>query len=533
MQWFKHLKIMHKLVISFTIVLLFFYILGFFALNRLAKVNDSTLITAEYVVPAIQDSLQLQLSTLNMNNLEQQAIQAENMEATSEVRKALVKEVAQIALHIQALQAKLQTADKLDLLKEINQQYRHITTRNNAALAMIDQNNVYDGIDIIRKELPEQFKQLVTQEKNLHQRITEDIALTNTQAQATYHFSRTLIITILIATLMISAFVILYLAMLISRPIKEASAVAERVANGDLSTDIAIHSRDEVGQLMLSMQRMNRNLRQIVQKIQQGAIALYQSSHDITEGNANLSLRANRQVESLVKTATQIQQLTMTVKQNAANAQQADQLATNATAIATQGGNIMKDVILTMDTISQSSKKIETIISVIDGIAFQTNILALNAAVEAARAGEQGRGFAVVAAEVRNLAQRSANAAKEIKDLIDSSVSNVSSGNALAEKAGQTMEQIVNSIRHVTTIVSEITAASHIQSEGIEQIQYAIHEMDEFTQQNTTIAQQATSSAQALQAQTQVLENTVNSFQLQQYDQNETDKPAYVSLSLQ
>lgn len=521
MQWFKHLKIMHKLVIAFTVVLLFFYVLGFFALNRLSKVNDSTLITTDYVVPSIQYSLQLQLSTLNINNLQQQAIQAQNMEPTSDVRKSLSQEIIHATQNIKALQDKLQTPEKLALLKQINEQFDAILKKNNQALSMIDGSNIYDGIDILRKELPDEITLLVATEKQLHQHITADIASTSEQAQTIYHFSRSLILSILIATFLISVFLIFYLAKMISRPIKEASLLAERIASGDLTTDITVNSRDEVGQLMISMQMMNRNLRQIVEKIKQGSISLYQSSYEITEGNSNLSARASKQVESLENTAEQIQQLTITVKQNAANAQQADTLATNATQVATQGGEIVKEVVQTMSTISHSSKQIETIISVIDDIAFQTNILALNAAVEAARAGEQGRGFAVVASEVRNLAQRSANAAKEIKDLIDSSVQNVALGNTLAEQAGKTMEDIVTSISRVTTIVSEITIASHTQSDGIEQIQHAIHEMDEFTLQNTAIAQQATQSAQSLQQQTMVLENTVNSFQLHQHETKE------------
>lgn len=532
MQWFKHLKIMHKLMIAFTIVLLFFYVLGFFALNRLSKVNDSTLVTTEYVVPSIQYSLQLQLSTLNISSLEQQAIQAQNMEPTSNVRKALSQEIIHANNDIQTLQNKLQTPEKLALLKKINDQFNAILKKNNQALAMMDGANMYDGIDIIKKELPNEFAGLVATEKELHQHITADIATKSEQAQIVYHFSRSLILTILVGTFLISVLLIFYLSRMISRPIKEASLLAERVASGDLTTDITISSRDEVGQLMISMQAMNRNLRQIVSKIKQGALSLYQSSHDITEGNANLSARARKQVESLEKTAEQIQQLTMTVKQNANNAQQADTLATNATQVATQGGEIMKEVVQTMNTISHSSKQIETIISVIDDIAFQTNILALNAAVEAARAGEQGRGFAVVASEVRNLAQRSANAAKEIKGLIDSSVTNVVQGNTLAERAGKTMEEIVTSIRRVTAIVSEITTASHAQSDGIEQIQYAIHEMDEFTQQNTTIAQQATQSAQSLQQQTMVLEDTVNSFQLHMNEDTTISlKPAQPAIS--
>jgi len=259
---------------------------------------------------------------------------------------------------------------------------------------------------------------------------------------------------------------------------------------------------------------MNGSLVAIVSDVRSSVNTITAASSGIASGNMNLSVRTEQQAGSLEETASAMEELTSTVKQNADNARQANQLAVSASQVATEGGNVVSQVITTMDTINTSSRKIVDIISVIDGIAFQTNILALNAAVEAARAGEQGRGFAVVASEVRNLAQRSATAAKEIKTLIDDSVSTVENGSNLVAQAGATMEQVVTSVRRVTDIVGEISSASAEQSSGIEQVNQAITSMDQATQQNGALVEQAAAAAQSLRDQAQHLEKTVSVFKL-------------------
>jgi methyl-accepting chemotaxis protein len=298
----------------------------------------------------------------------------------------------------------------------------------------------------------------------------------------------------------------------ITTPIREAMKVAGLVAAGDLTYNIQIHSTDEVATLLRALQTMTENLQEIVTQVRSGTDSIATASSQIASGNLDLSGRTEQQAGSLEETASSMEELTSTVKQNADNARQANQLAISASEIAIKGGSVVSEVVATMSSINASSKKIGDIISVIDGIAFQTNILALNAAVEAARAGEQGRGFAVVAGEVRDLAQRSAAAAKEIKALINTSVENVDVGTKLVDQAGSTMEAIVNSIQRVTDIMGEITAASQEQTAGIEQINQAIMQMDDITQQNAALVEQAAAAAAALEDQAVSLVNVVSVF---------------------
>jgi methyl-accepting chemotaxis protein len=297
-------------------------------------------------------------------------------------------------------------------------------------------------------------------------------------------------------------------------PITNAAAFADRIANSDLSTSIKAEGRDELSDLLRSLLQMQNNLLATVSQIKQGTETITVASQEIAHGNADLSSRTESQAGSLEETASSMEELTSTVRQNADNARQANQLVVSATQVAVKGGTVVQEVVATMGSIKDSSKKIVDIISVIDGIAFQTNILALNAAVEAARAGEQGRGFAVVASEVRNLAQRSATAAKEIKLLIDDSVSKVDQGGALVDNAGKTMDEIVKSVQHVADIMSEITAASMEQSSGIEQINLAITQMDEMTQQNAALVEQAAAAAESMEEQAMALTQAVSIFTL-------------------
>lgn len=300
----------------------------------------------------------------------------------------------------------------------------------------------------------------------------------------------------------------------IVRSLGEAVVFAERIAEGDLTQRIDSSGSDEVGQLMQAMAKMNRNLVTIVTAVRNGVSTVATASGQIASGNMDLSSRTEQQASSLEQTAAATEELTSTVKQNADNALQADQLARAASEVALQGGAVVEQVVSTMHEIKSSSLNIADIITVIDSIAFQTNILALNAAVEAARAGEQGRGFAVVATEVRSLAQRSASAAREIKQLIEDSVAKVESGSTLVVGAGETMQQVVESVRRVTEVVSEISTASREQKEGIEQVNQAISHMDRATQENAALVEEATAAAQSLQDQAQKLERAVAVFKL-------------------
>jgi methyl-accepting chemotaxis protein len=300
----------------------------------------------------------------------------------------------------------------------------------------------------------------------------------------------------------------------ISVPIDIAVAAAQRVADGDLTVTVQTAGNNETGLLLQALSRMTQNLRALVGEVAGGAHIVSDTSAQIAQGNVDLSQRTEEQASTLEETASSLEELTSTVTQNAHNARQASQLAAGASDVARKGGQVVGQVVSTMSDIAESSRKISDIISVIDGIAFQTNILALNAAVEAARAGEQGRGFAVVAAEVRNLAQRSASAAKEIKTLIGDSVDKVDAGTKLVDAAGKTMDEIVGSVKQVTDLISEIAAASQEQSAGIEQVNTAITQMDQVVQQNASLVEEATAATESMKEQAGSLLQRVSRFRL-------------------
>ncbi len=298
----------------------------------------------------------------------------------------------------------------------------------------------------------------------------------------------------------------------ITAPLRRAVEIARAVAGGDLRSRIDVTSLDETGQLLQALKDMNNSLNGIVQRVRKGSDSIATATHQIAAGNLDLSSRTEEQAAALQETTASMQDLSGTVKQNYDSGRHANQLAEQAAQVALRGGEVVSQVVQTMEDINTSSSKISDIIGVIDSIAFQTNILALNAAVEAARAGEQGRGFAVVASEVRSLASRSAQAAKEIKALIEASVTNVSAGSELVEKAGSTMDEIVVSVRRVADIMGEISAASEDQSHGIDQINQAMLQMDQVTQSNAALVEEAAAAAQSLEQQAQSLVEAVGVF---------------------
>jgi methyl-accepting chemotaxis protein len=327
--------------------------------------------------------------------------------------------------------------------------------------------------------------------------------------------SRNLVMLLAALSVVLSAICAWWLTLSIVRPVKDAVDVAQRVAAGDLSADPRVRSRDEIGQLQAALKHMNGQLLRIVRDIRGGSDAIATASSQIAAGNQDLSARTEQQAGSLEETASSMEELTSTVTQNADNARQATVLAQTASSVAGRGGEVVAEVVRTMVSIDASSKKIADIIGTIDGIAFQTNILALNAAVEAARAGEQGRGFAVVAGEVRNLAHRSAAAAKEVKDLIGDSVAKVESGTKLVNQAGVTMDEIVGSVQRVTDIIGEIASATDEQRAGIGQINQAIAQMDQVTQQNASLVEEAAAASEAMQQQAQELARVVGVFRIE------------------
>ncbi|ADP16081.1 methyl-accepting chemotaxis protein II 2 [Achromobacter xylosoxidans A8] len=334
------------------------------------------------------------------------------------------------------------------------------------------------------------------------------------QAETAHGVSRTVTIVMLAISLALALGCWLFISRTVLRPLREAGDHFEKISGGDFTGRIDVRSTNEIGQLFGAIKRMQESLTRTVALVRRGVDEINVGSREISAGNTDLSSRTEQQAASLEETAASMEQLASTVKQNADNARQANQLAASASDVAERGGSAVSEVVSTMQGISASSRKISEIVSVIDGIAFQTNILALNAAVEAARAGEQGKGFAVVAGEVRSLAQRSAQAAKEIKGLIEDSVTKVGAGSQQVERAGATMQEIVASVKRVTDIMGEISAASEEQSSGIDQVNRAVSQMDEVTQQNAALVEEAAAAAGSLQEQAQRLAEAVAVFKI-------------------
>ncbi|MEN5164745.1 methyl-accepting chemotaxis protein [Achromobacter kerstersii] len=354
------------------------------------------------------------------------------------------------------------------------------------------------------------FKQLSAFASNINAFSEERVQASRTQASTmTFVY---LALAALILAVSLGAF--LFMNRVVLRPLRSVSDSFDKIAGGDLTVRVEATSSNEIGQLMAAVKRMQESLTRTVAAVRRGVDEINVGAREISAGNTDLSSRTEQQAASLEETAASMEQLASTVKQNADNARQANQLAASASDVAERGGSAVSEVVSTMQGISASSRKISEIVSVIDGIAFQTNILALNAAVEAARAGEQGKGFAVVAGEVRSLAQRSAQAAKEIKGLIEDSVTKVGAGSQQVERAGATMQEIVASVKRVTDIMGEISAASEEQSGGIDQVNRAVSQMDEVTQQNAALVEEAAAAAGSLQEQAERLVQAVAVFKI-------------------
>lgn len=382
------------------------------------------------------------------------------------------------------------------------------------ALAAMRANDAEKAKTVLRGPLTLLFKPVQEHMDNLIQLQMDVSKAEFEQSQARYSSSQIIAISAMALGLLVGTAIAIFLISGIMRALAEALKIANSVAEGDLTQRVEIRSNDELGQLLQALGAMNEKLVGIVTQVRYGTDTIATASSQIAAGNVDLSSRTEQQASSLEETASSMEELTSTVKQNADNARQANLLAITASSIASKGGTVVAEVVDTMGSINDSAKKIADIISVIDGIAFQTNILALNAAVEAARAGEQGRGFAVVATEVRSLAQRSAAVAKEIKTLISDSVDKVEAGSKLVAQAGSAMNEVVESVKRVSDIMAEISAASNEQSAGIEQVNQAVSQMDQVTQQNAALVEEAAAAAGSLQDQSSQLAKVVSTFKL-------------------
>lgn len=429
-------------------------------------------------------------------------------------RKEMAQTTEKITEFQNAVHASLTQPDALAMYDIVQQRRSDYVGARNVATQALERGDYAVADRFYEQDLQGLLNAYTTSVEDIlqHQRAAIDLAADT--MQRSNNFGVQLLIGIAGLALLAGLTFALTIARSIVRPLRRAVILAQTVSSRDLTGTIEATGSDETGALMVALQQMNSNLTEVVAQVRDGTEAIASASDQIASGNIDLSSRTEEQASSLAETAATMEELTTTVGHNADNAQQASVLAATAVDVATKSGEVVEQMISTMGSISDSAKQVTEIINVIDGIAFQTNILALNAAVEAARAGEQGRGFAVVATEVRALAQRSASAAQEIKTLIEASVAATEAGNILVTEAGSTMEETVTSIRSVTDIMGEITAASREQSIGIEQINHAIAQMDQVTHQNAALVEQATAASASLHEQAASLARIVGTFRV-------------------
>ena len=513
---FKNLTIKSRLI--FVLGFLVFELIVGFAIGilNLNKSNQALEHMYSDRLLALADLDEIgRLMTLNQLTLAKASLpNAQNTDAVIELVEANAKRVA--ARWTEYLGTEMAADEKALIARFVVERKAFVEDGLNPAIAAVRARDTARAAEIVNGDMQRLFAPM-------NKTVTELVELQQSSAKASYEDSQAmyrLVLAVCIAGLVFGVLVASVLGWMLVRaiviPLQAAVKIAGGVAQGDLTQQIEVRSNDETGRLMAALKDMNDSLVEIVTRVRAGTDNIATASSEIADGNLDLSARTEQQAGSLEETASSMEELTSTVKQNADNARQANMLAGSASEVAGKGGVVVAQVVQTMGAINTSAGKIVEIISVIDGIAFQTNILALNAAVEAARAGEQGRGFAVVAGEVRSLAQRSAAAAKEIKLLIDDSVDKVHHGAALVDQAGATMNEIVQSVSRVTDIMAEITAASQEQTAGIEQVNAAIAQMDQTTQQNAALVEEASAAAQSLQQEASTLARTVGAFRIEE-----------------
>ncbi|MBI2747438.1 MAG: Tar ligand binding domain-containing protein [Burkholderiales bacterium] len=512
----NNLKISTRLLLLLAVLSALLIIIGAIGLFGIGKSNEALkTVYEDRTVPAAQlaqiDSMMQQNRMLALITLMSPGAEAVKINSAR-----IEGNIAAITKLWEAYMATAQTEEEAALAKEFAAaRGRYVSEGLRPSIAAMRADDIPQLASLVQDTLPVLYDKASVTSKAL---IKMQLDVAKQEFDASVARYQTILTVSIVAIVLGVVFAwVLGLALIrgISRSLQSAVTLSEAVAQGDLSVRVHATGKDEVARVLQSLTAMQSNLAQIVGRVRQGSESVSTASAEIAQGNSDLSARTESQASALEETAASMEELSSTVKQNADNARQANQLAQSASTVAVQGGEVVSQVVGTMKGINDSSKKIADIISVIDGIAFQTNILALNAAVEAARAGEQGRGFAVVASEVRSLAGRSADAAKEIKTLITDSVERVGQGTALVDQAGQTMQEVVASIRRVTDIMGEISAASSEQSQGVAQIGEAVTNMDQATQQNAALVEEMAAAASSLRSQAQELVQTVAVFKLE------------------
>ncbi|MGV7208351.1 methyl-accepting chemotaxis protein [Oxalobacteraceae bacterium A2-2] len=519
MTFLRDLKLATKLGLAFALVLALSAAVDVFAIIKLAQINEASTELSERWMPAMRVVQDLKAQIARVRTREFQYIISTDPKQMDQYDKVIANDLVDLGQMQDTYVKLIATPEERTLYNDFVAMWARYMAEDAKIRAAVRQGDDTAARELIRGESNKLIVSLRGQIDKLVKLYGDGGDAASERGDKLYASARLWIITLLVGSIVLGALC----ASLITRWLVRrlggepdyAVAIAGRIAAGDLTVDIATRAGDD-NSLLFAMKSMRDSLAGLVERVRAGTDTIASASQQIAAGNVDLSARTEQQAASLEETAASMEELTSTVKQNSASASEANQLALNASSVAQQGGAVVSQVVQTMGSINQSSRKIVDIIGVIDGIAFQTNILALNAAVEAARAGEQGRGFAVVATEVRNLAQRSAAAAKEIKELISDSVQQVENGSKLVEQAGATMEDVVASVRRVTDIMSEISAAGEEQRAGIEQVNTAIAGMDTVTQQNAALVEEATAASHSLQEQASALSELVAVFQLAQ-----------------
>ena len=513
MNFIKNMKLGLRLGVGFGIVLILMLTLGAISYQRLGDLNreidDMAHVQFPKTVQAnnVIDAINAIARHLRNGYIYSGAEQQKSIDSIAGERKVINENLEKLDKSITSVKGR-------ELLKKVAETRAAYVVEQDKFLELLKADKKVEIVALMQGGLRKAQNEYLKAVNDLIDFQTEVMTEDGKAAGALAEAAQRMMLILSAVAALLTVFFAWFITRSITVPLNLAVQVAQKVAAGDLTSHIEVQSKDETGILTQALKEMNDSLKKIVGEVRSGTEAIGSGTKQIASGNADLSQRTEEQASSLEETASSMEELTSTVKQNAENAKQANQLALGASTVAVKGGQVVSEVVTTMSSINESSKKIVDIIGVIDGIAFQTNILALNAAVEAARAGEQGRGFAVVASEVRNLAQRSAAAAKEIKALIGDSVDKVGAGTKLVDEAGKTMEEIVNSVKRVTDIMSEITAASQEQSAGIEQVNQAITQMDEVTQQNAALVEEAAAAAESLEEQAQNLQAAVAIFNI-------------------
>ncbi len=517
---FTHLKIGQRLALGFGLLLALLALVAGIAAVQMSRLADNALYYAINLVPSYETQHRTALALGNVRRYEYRHV-VSNTEAEMDMDEAKVTEQSKVALAGFDRYAKELLSDDED--KRLMTEARTATEAYFAeweklrALSRLKASNPSKGAEATTMIMGESVKAYDAAHNAIQTWWDYNVKLAKDQeaaAVATYASAKLTLAALFVVSLALGVAAAVVITRSITQPIMRAASIAATVAQGDLRTRIEAHGTDETAQLLRSLAQMNSNLASIVGKVRASSDNIATGSAQIATGNADLSQRTEEQASNLQQTAASMEELSSTVKNNADTANHANQMASSASAAAAKGGEMVEHVVATMQDIASSSKKIADIIGVIDGIAFQTNILALNAAVEAARAGEQGRGFAVVASEVRNLASRSAEAAKEIKSLIGASVEKVEIGAKQVNDAGASMSEIVAQVKRVSDLISEISSATTEQSSGISQVGDAVNQLDQVTQQNAALVEESAAAAESLRHQAAGLTEAVSVFKL-------------------